>query len=131
MFIGYFTERPYQDPKSGYFGATGKPIMDLAVSNDIYDPELGAELYNRYLDEKMYAEEMGFDGLMLNEHLYGGRYERGGLHSGAHHPQGQDRPAGEHYPPLGRSAMAGGATGDDRPDLPRPSRVGVGAWDRA
>ena len=40
MFIGYFTERPYQDPQSGYFGATGKPIMDLTVSNDIYDPEL-------------------------------------------------------------------------------------------
>ena len=29
MFIGYFTERPYQDPKSGYFGATGKSIMDF------------------------------------------------------------------------------------------------------
>ena len=68
MFIGYFTERPYQDPQSGYFGATGKPIMDLTVSNDIYDAELGADLYNRYLDEKIYAEEMGFDGLMLNEH---------------------------------------------------------------
>jgi alkanesulfonate monooxygenase SsuD/methylene tetrahydromethanopterin reductase-like flavin-dependent oxidoreductase (luciferase family) len=68
MFIGYFTERPYQDPDSGYFGATGKPIMDLTVSNDIYDAELGSRLYNRYLDEKIYAEEMGFDGLMLNEH---------------------------------------------------------------
>ena len=53
MFIGYFTERPYQDPQSGYFGATGKPIMDLTVSNDIYNPELGAELDNRYLDEKI------------------------------------------------------------------------------
>ncbi len=68
MFIGYFTERPYQDPKSGFFGATGKPIMDLTVSNEIYDAKLGASLYNRYLDEKIYAEQMGFDGLMLNEH---------------------------------------------------------------
>jgi len=68
MFIGHFTERPYQDPKSGYFGATGKSIKDLTVSNDIYDPMLGSDLYNRYLDEKIYAEEMGFDGLMLNEH---------------------------------------------------------------
>ena len=68
MFIGHFTERPYQDPKSGYFGATGKPIQDLTLSNDIYDSVLGAELYNRYLDERLYAEEMGFDGLMLNEH---------------------------------------------------------------
>ncbi|PON12104.1 hypothetical protein C2W62_41375, partial [Candidatus Entotheonella serta] len=68
MFIGYFTERPYQDVASGYFGATGKPIMDLNVSNDIYDSKLANQLYNRYLDEKIYAEEMGFDGLMLNEH---------------------------------------------------------------
>ena len=68
MFIGHFTERPYQDPKSGYFGATGLPIRDLDLSNDIYDSQLGSDLYNRYLDERLYAEEMGFDGLMLNEH---------------------------------------------------------------
>ncbi len=68
MFVGYFTERPYQDPASGYFGATGRPIADLDVSNDSYDAVIGANLYNRYLDEKIYAEEMGFDGLMLNEH---------------------------------------------------------------
>ena len=68
MFIGHFTERPYQDPKSGYFGATGLPIKDLTLSNEIYDPEVGADLYNRYLDEKIYADEAGFDGLMLNEH---------------------------------------------------------------
>ena len=68
MFIGYFTERPYQDPSSGYFGAAGLPIKDLTLSNNVFDPLVGAELYNRYLDEKLYAEEMGFDGLMLNEH---------------------------------------------------------------
>ena len=68
MFIGHFTERPYQDPKSGYFGSTGLPIKDLTLSNDIYDPQVGSDLYNRYIDEKLYAEEMGFDGLMLNEH---------------------------------------------------------------
>ena len=68
MFIAHFTERPYQDPASGYFGATGKSIKDLTLSNEIYDPVLGANLYNRYLDERLYAEEMGFDGLMLNEH---------------------------------------------------------------
>ena len=68
MFIGYFTERPYQDPESGYFGATGLDIADLGISNSQYNPRLGSELYNRYLDEKVYAEEMGFDGVMLNEH---------------------------------------------------------------
>ena len=68
MFIGHFTERPYQDPDSGYFGATGRPIQDLTLSNGEYDPRIGHQLYNRYLDERVYAEEMGFDGLMLNEH---------------------------------------------------------------
>ena len=38
MFIGYFTERPYQDPQSGFFGATGAPIKDLTLSNDTYNP---------------------------------------------------------------------------------------------
>ena len=51
MFIGYFTERPYQDVGSGYFGRTGKPIEDLSMSNESYDPKIGAELYNRYFDE--------------------------------------------------------------------------------
>ena len=68
MFIGHFTERPYQDPNSGFFGATGKPIRDLELSNSNFDPLIGADLYNRYLDERLYAEEMGFDGIMLNEH---------------------------------------------------------------
>ena len=65
MFIGYFTERPYQArDKAWYRGG----VHDLQTSNGEYDPRLGAQLYNRYLDEKIYVEEMGFDGLMLNEH---------------------------------------------------------------
>ena len=66
MFIGHFTERPYQDPESGVFGATGRAIPDLGIGNEVYNPRVGAELYNRYLDERVYAEEMGFDGVMLN-----------------------------------------------------------------
>ncbi len=68
MFIGHFTERPYQDQDSGVFGATGRAITDLVIGNEVYKPRDGAELYNRYLDERVYAEEMGFDGVMLNEH---------------------------------------------------------------
>ena len=65
MKIGYFTERPYQDPDL----MEGRiDMVDLMMSNGRYDPMLGADLYNRYLDEKIYAEEMGFDMLMLNEH---------------------------------------------------------------
>ena len=65
MFIGHFTEQPWQDDKTGLMGTQ---TTDLSISNALYDPETGADLYNRYLDEKIYAEEMGFDGLMLNEH---------------------------------------------------------------
>ena len=69
MFIGYFTERPYQDPKSGYFGSTGKSRSRTSPSaTTSTTPRWGPDLYNRYIDEKLYAEEMGFDGLMLNEH---------------------------------------------------------------
>jgi alkanesulfonate monooxygenase SsuD/methylene tetrahydromethanopterin reductase-like flavin-dependent oxidoreductase (luciferase family) len=61
----YFTERPYpyipeeEIIKNG--GCWGLP-------NTLLDPVKGGELHNRYLDEKVYAEEVGFDGLMLNEH---------------------------------------------------------------
>ena len=68
MFIGHFTERPYQDADSGVFGVTARPVPDLGLGNEVYDPRVGAELYNRYLDERVYAEEVGFDGVMLNEH---------------------------------------------------------------
>ena len=68
MHIAYFTERPYQDPQSGYFGASGRAIVDLEESNASYNPRVAADLYNRYIDEKVYAEEVGFDGLILNEH---------------------------------------------------------------
>ncbi len=63
MFISYFTERPYQDEQGEYINT-----LDLAKSNADYNPVLGGDLYHRYLDEKVYAEEMGFDGLVLNEH---------------------------------------------------------------
>ena len=41
----------------------------------MYDPELGHPLYNRYLDELELADQLGFDGVCVNEHhqtAYGG-----------------------------------------------------------
>ena len=38
----------------------------MGISNSHYRPEVGAQLYDRYLDEKVYAEEMGFDAVMPN-----------------------------------------------------------------
>ena len=85
MFIGYFPERPYQDPQPECFGATGTPIKDLTLSNGVYDAELSASLYNHCLNEKISAEEMGFPGTQTErapQHavLHGRRYERRSLH---------------------------------------------------
>jgi len=65
MLIGHFTEQPWQDNKTGLMGTQS---TDLSISNAVYDPAVGAQLYNRYLDEKLYIEEVGFDAVMLNEH---------------------------------------------------------------
>ncbi len=40
----------------------------VTLSNSYYDPAKGSRLYNRYIDEMEYAETLGFDGLMVNEH---------------------------------------------------------------
>ncbi|HSR57112.1 MAG TPA: LLM class flavin-dependent oxidoreductase [Candidatus Binataceae bacterium] len=64
MHIMYFTERPYRYApndeiiKNGFFG----------LPNRFYDPNKASQLLNEYLDEKILAEELGFDGVMLNEH---------------------------------------------------------------
>ena len=38
------------------------------LPNEIYDPVKGHELYQSYLDQLEYAEELGFDGVGVNEH---------------------------------------------------------------
>ena len=67
MFIGYFTETPWQDERTGMMGQM-RLGADLLISNSLYDSQAGAKLYHRYFDEKMYIDEVGFDGVMLNEH---------------------------------------------------------------
>jgi alkanesulfonate monooxygenase SsuD/methylene tetrahydromethanopterin reductase-like flavin-dependent oxidoreductase (luciferase family) len=68
MFIGYFTERPYQDRDADWYKANRVGMLDLTLSNGVIDPAKQADLYHRYFDEKLYIEEMGFDGVMLNSH---------------------------------------------------------------
>src|SRR5438552_525053 len=36
--------------------------------NSLYDPHKGHELYREYIDTLAYAEELGFDGVCVNEH---------------------------------------------------------------
>src|SRR5947207_3408775 len=47
----------------------------VTCPNSLYDPELGHPLYKRYLDELELADQLGFDGVCVNEHhqtAYGG-----------------------------------------------------------
>jgi len=68
MFLMRFTERAYvayseEDVKSSF-----RSSVRLTFPNAHFNPALGADLYNEYLDEYEYSDEIGFDGLMLNEH---------------------------------------------------------------
>ncbi len=40
----------------------------ITCPNELFDPAVGQEAYNRYLDELIYSEELGFDGVCVNEH---------------------------------------------------------------
>jgi len=64
--VYYFTEMPYAEfPESE---AEKYPSMRLTFPNSYFDPGKANYLFRRYLDEYQHAEEMGFDGLMINEH---------------------------------------------------------------
>ena len=66
MHLMYFTEQPmsaYPAQAGLDFGATA-----LMFSNKHFDPVAGSRLYNEYLEHYRLAEEVGFDGIMLNEH---------------------------------------------------------------
>ena len=54
---------PYPDLPPDYDGPAW-----ITCPNELFDPRLGGELYNRYIDELVYAEELGFDGVCVNEH---------------------------------------------------------------
>jgi alkanesulfonate monooxygenase SsuD/methylene tetrahydromethanopterin reductase-like flavin-dependent oxidoreductase (luciferase family) len=40
----------------------------LTFPNKHFDPQLGTQLYHRYLDELEHADRLGFDGIGVNEH---------------------------------------------------------------
>ena len=66
MHIMTFSERPYFEVPEDDIIANGSSYFGLSNSN--VDPVRGGQLYNEYFDERIYAEELGFDGVMLNEH---------------------------------------------------------------
>ena len=66
MHLMYFTEQPMKD----YPQEAGNDIgfTSLLMSNKHFNPVDGSRLYNEFLENYVYAEEMGVDGIMLNEH---------------------------------------------------------------
>ena len=61
MRTWFFTETAYP-----YLPETYESIR-VVLPNGIYNPRVGAELYHRYIDEWLHAEDAGLD-IMLNEH---------------------------------------------------------------
>ena len=47
---------------------TAYDSASLTYPNANFDPSLGGALYARYLDELEYADQLGFDGIAVNEH---------------------------------------------------------------
>lgn len=63
MECWYFTEMPYP-----YIPPNSELSTQwVSLSNQHYDPKVGADLFNRYLDEYMVADDAGLN-LMVNEH---------------------------------------------------------------
>ncbi|HUP74258.1 MAG TPA: LLM class flavin-dependent oxidoreductase [Acidimicrobiales bacterium] len=66
MFLSYFTEQPMsaypadEGLKAGY--------TSVLFSNKHFDPVEGSRLYQERLKEYLLAEEVGYDGIMVNEH---------------------------------------------------------------
>ena len=57
---------PYRHADLDAIGKNGSAWVTF--SNRHYDPQKGAELYHEYLDQMEFADELGFDGVCLNEH---------------------------------------------------------------
>jgi len=64
--VYYFTEMPYHYIDDEL--AEQWPSLRLTFPNSYFDPNKATDLFKRYLDEFQYAEEVGFHGLMINEH---------------------------------------------------------------
>jgi alkanesulfonate monooxygenase SsuD/methylene tetrahydromethanopterin reductase-like flavin-dependent oxidoreductase (luciferase family) len=66
MKVYYFSEFPYHE----YPDDEGEkyPSLRLTFPNTYFDPNTAHGLFQRYFDECAYVDDMGFDGIMVNEH---------------------------------------------------------------
>ena len=97
----------------------------------IYDPQKGAALYDRYINEWQIAEEEGVE-IMLNEHHQtatcvdpGGAADAGGAGAADHEGAAPDPRQSDRQPPPAGARRRG--DGDDRRAVARPPRGGLRA----
>jgi hypothetical protein len=62
MRVYQFTEQPYPDAWKDHKGS-----LRVNLPNSKCDPQIAADLFHRYYDEWLLADELGLD-IMLNEH---------------------------------------------------------------
>ena len=66
MKFSFFHLMPYSYLPDDF--DTAYESTSLTYPNANFDPSLGRALYARYLDELEYADQLGFDGIAVNEH---------------------------------------------------------------
>jgi alkanesulfonate monooxygenase SsuD/methylene tetrahydromethanopterin reductase-like flavin-dependent oxidoreductase (luciferase family) len=66
VFLSYFTEQPMSAYPADEGLKAGYP--SVLFSNKYFDPVEGSRLYQERLQEYLLAEEVGYDGIMVNEH---------------------------------------------------------------
>ena len=66
MKLSFFHLMPYQHLPKDFESKHRSTWVDLP--NENFDPELGQQHYNEYIDELEYADTLGFDGVCVNEH---------------------------------------------------------------
>ena len=70
LFCWHFMAYPYLDKDFDEKEYTGW----VTVPNRLWDNRKARGLYQEYIDQLAYADELGFDGMVLNEHhqnIYG------------------------------------------------------------
>jgi alkanesulfonate monooxygenase SsuD/methylene tetrahydromethanopterin reductase-like flavin-dependent oxidoreductase (luciferase family) len=72
MKFNFFHLMPYPYLPEDFDDVEKYPSMSLTFSNSHFDPAKGVDLYHRYLDELEYADELGYDGIVVNEHHQSG-----------------------------------------------------------
>ena len=66
MKVSFFHLMPYQDLPDDFAEQHHSAWVDLP--NENFDPAKGNEYYAQYIDQLRYADQVGFDGICVNEH---------------------------------------------------------------